>query len=269
MNTSTLAFSYESDIENIRITQCIKSIRLNSDGFTVSIHHEETRKVHLIHQYNLSSTLSDEEKINQIVKTDKELNINCRKKIFYYHTLINTQIPEDYYTKENKDNILPLLTSKSETSTLFPERIDTYKFYNLSVWDKTLFADIKESFPGFTIKTCISNLFNLLHLFDKSEKKVILFIENRRFTILAAEKNSFLGTNSFSFTNETDFIYYIIYFIRKIFIRTENIHISIGGNIEEQSVLFQSVKKYFKQTSIFHHTHLSEIDNGHYFCDLF
>lgn len=269
MDTCTLAFNYESDIEAIRITQCIKSIRLNSDGFTVSIHHEETRKIHLIHQYSLATSLSDKEKINQIVKIDNELNINCRKKIFYYHTQINTQIPEDYYTKENKDNILPLLTPKSETSTLLSEWIDAYKFHNLSVWDKTLLENIEESFPEFTIKTCISNLFNLLHTFDKSEKKVILFIDNRRFTILAAEKNSFLGTNSFSFTNEADFVYYIVYFIRKIFIRTDNIHISVGGNIEEQSVLFQSIKKYFKQLSILHYTHLNEIDNGHYFCDLF
>ncbi len=269
MNTMTPAFAYKSNKENIDLVKYTKSIRFTSNGFTISIHNDEINDLYLVNYYELPSSLSEKEKVNAICDLNKNVGINCNKNLFYFYSRINTQIPKDFYEKESDEAILSLLTPESNTSSLLSEWIDKYEFYNLSVWNTSLLSMIRELFPDFTVKTCITSLFNVLYASNESEKKVVLFVENMHFTILAADKTHFLGANGFNFFNEADFLYFTVNFIRKIFVQSDDVHILMGGNIEERSPIFLSIKKYFKQTTVFQNTHSFEIENNHYFCDLF
>ena len=269
MNTITPSYSFINSKDNFELSNYTKSIRLTLNGFTFSVYNDESHDLYLLNHYDLPSSINNKDIIHLIADVNNSLGISCKKNLFYYYTHTNTQIPTDYFEKESENDILTLLTPESNSSTILSERIDLYEFYNLSVWDKTFLSAIRETFPDFTIKSILSNLFKLLHVSNESEKKVLLFIENMHFTILAAEKKQFLGANGFSFTNESDFIYYAVNFIRKLFVQTNDIQIVFGGNIEERSPIFQSVRKYFKQTSILQNTHSYAIENNHYFCDLF
>lgn len=269
METINPTFSYTNHIENIDLNKCTKSIRLSSNNFCICVHQTDDNKLYLINQYDIPLTLSEKELMGYIAETNKQLQIDCKKNFFYFYTKINTQIPNEYYTKEGNEHILSLLTSNAENYTPVNEHIDLYDFQNLSAWETSTYNDIKNNFPDFKLKTTISNLFLILHHYNQSEKKALIFVDKKHFTILAADKNYFLGANGFHFVNEADFTYFTVNFIRKIFAQTNDIQIIICGNIEENSPVFQSLKKYFNQSHILQHTHSNEIENYHYFCDMF
>lgn len=269
METIKTAFSYNNLIENIDFNKCTKSIRLLSDTFCICIHEHGGKEPYLINQYTIPSDLREKQFIAYISEANTQLSMVCKINIFYVYTKINTQIPTDYYLKEGDKAILSLLTSKGEDHMPISENIDFYNFTNFSACNKSLYDNIQEHFPDFKLKTSISSLFSILYNYNESEKKVLIFVEKMHFTILAAEKNIFFGANGFSFVNEADFTYYTVNFIRKIFIKTNDIQIIICGNIEEKSPIFQSLKKYFYQTCILQSKNETKIDHYHYYCDIF
>ncbi len=269
MELIALTFSYKSNKDNLNIAGYTKSIRLLSNELTIAIHNAETNDLYLLNQYKISLPYNHRELIASIAEINENLQIECKKNVFYLYTHTNTQIPKDFYSKKNEDTLIPLLTSDADSFSAITEWIDSYNFYNFSICESVLKQAIIEYLPKFSLKTTISNLFRLINNYSQTEKKVVIFVENMHFTILAAEKNSFLAANGFTFTNESDFIYYIANFIRKIFVQTEEIQIIILGHIEEDAPIFQIVKKYFKQTIICKNTHLHLIENYHYFSDLF
>jgi hypothetical protein len=269
METIKIAFNYRNSIENIDFDKCTKSIRVLSDTFCICIHETDSNETYLINQYQIPNNITENEYIAYVSEANNQLSIECKTNIFYVYTKINTQIPSDYYAKEGDKAILTLLTSKGHDYIPLSETIDFYNFTNLSACNASLFSKIQEHFADFKVKTTISSLFSMLINYNESEKKVLIFVEKMHFTILAAEKNYFLGANGFGFVNEADFTYYTMNFIRKIFIKTNDIQIIICGNIEERSPIFQSLKKYFNQTCILQAKNETKINHYHYYCDIF
>ncbi len=269
MELISLVFTYKSDKENVNMANYTKSIRLLSNEVTIAIRHAETKDLYLLNQYKLPSSYNNRDLIAQIAEINENLQLECKKNIFYLYNKINTQIPKDFYDKKNEDALIATLTPDSQLFSSITEWIDIYDFYNFSICEDALKKAIDEYFPKFLLKTTISNLFQLINNYNQTEKKILVFVENKHFTILAVERNNFLAANGFSFANELDFTYYIVNFIRKIFVQTEEVQIMMIGHIEEESPVFRMVKKYFKDTLIDKNTGLALVENSHYFCDLF
>lgn len=269
MDTLTPTFHYINNIDNSDISSFTKSIRLTSNNFSIIIHHEETKVIHLINTYTFPITLLDEKDIVSLINdANNHIDIKCKKNTFYIYSKTNTQIPQSFYSEEDINLITPLIINEAHLYKAHTDFIDLYNLYNISAIKNSLFEHIKSFFPDFEIKSHISNLFSLISKTNTEKNTILIFVENMHFTALAMQNQQYIGANGFQFSNETDFTYYIVDFIRKIFKTGKNISALMCGNIEEQSPIFQLTKKYIHKLSIIKESNFSQLDNYHYFCDI-
>lgn len=262
-----LVFSYTNDKADVNAINNTKSIRMSSEGFCIAITSSENRLEKLFH-YSYASGLSWKEKLEVIVYFDKEES-KCIRNIFRIYTEYNTQIPQEFYSPDDEPKIAALLTGNPKDYIPISEKIDSWKLYTISLWEKELGVGIKEKFPDFQLSTTMASLMDCLS--NQEQEAAFVFIENKNFTIVVGNKKNLLGANTFSFTSETDFLYYCLAFLRKIFPKTSDIPLVLCGNIVEQSPLFTAAKKYFSSVKLIAPTESNDlpIDNYSYYCDLF
>ena len=264
---ANLVFSYANDNADIPTIGKTKLIRMSSEGFYIAITSSQNCLDKLSH-YSYSSGLSWKEKLEIIADFDKEES-KCSQNIFRIYTEYNTQIPEEFYFRDDETKIAALLRDNAKDYISISEKIESWKLYNISLWDKKLEVDIKETFPDFQLSTTIASLMRAVLVQQK--QTAFVFIENNNFTIVAGSTENLLGANTFSFTSEADFLYYNLAFLRKIFPKTNNIPLILCGNIIEQSPLFTAMKKYFSSVKLITPNNKTNfpIENYSYYCDLF
>lgn len=266
-NDVTLTFSYVNENANLDISAVRKVIRMSPKGFCIAIISGEKKAERLFQYLFDKNDLSFNDKLKAILVADKELNINCKEHSFRLYTLLNVQIPDEFYEQENDTAILSLITEDVENYVSVVEKIEGWNLYNLSAWEKNLHAGVKKKFPDYKLNTVLSSLLPIMAR-QKDEKNILIFVGDNNFTVLATDRHKLLGINTFPFTDEHDFLYYFYAFLRKMYVNTDTISIKLGGNIAPQSSLYTILNKYFstvEMVSVFP----NEIENYSYFCDLF
>ena len=267
-NDAELVFSYIRDNTDVSAPDNTKSIRMSTDGFCISVVSSQSQLEEFVH-YTFAPNLSFKKKIESIVAVEKKQKVNYEHAVFKFYTHLNTQIPEEFYDREEEHKIIPLLTDKTEHYVSLAEKVESWNLYTISLWEAELVEEVQKAFPDFQLSTVMASLMKFV---SKQEKEtVVVFVENNNFTIIAANKKGLLGANTFSFTNETDFLYYCLAFLRKIFPKVDSLSLTLCGNIMEGSPLYRAVGKYFSSV-----TFVSQEDKDNFplenysrYCDLF
>jgi hypothetical protein len=266
-NNIILTFSYVRESTNLSATYMQKVIRMSSKGFCVAVI-SNGKKVERLFQYTFNGNdFSFNDKLKAISTADKELNINCTTRSFRLYTQFNVQIPNEFYEQENNTATLSLIVENPQNYVSVAEKIDSWNLYNVSAWEKDLYACVKKEFPDYELNTVLSSLLPIIER-QKEEKKVLIFVGDNNFTVLAADGHKLLGINTFPFANENDFLYYSYSFLRKMYVNPNAVSIKLGGNIAPQSSLYTILNKYFSAVEMLSFSS-DAIENYSYFCDLF
>jgi hypothetical protein len=268
-NNTNLLFSYSSDNLDLTIVDNKKIIRLLSEEFCIAVLSPLNTLEHVAH-YSFSAGLSYKDKLKAIVSVDQQLNIACKEKIFRFYTLLNTQIPQQFYSPSENKTILSLLTQNTTEYSALAEEIKEWNIYTISAWDKELIKELKKYFPDYQLSSSLAFLLQQLAK-QKQEDRILVFIENNNFTIIATNAKGLLGANVFSFATESDFLYYCLAFSQKMFPHISAIPFLLCGNIVEHSPLYKALHTYFSSLKILscQASLQSKIENYSCFCDMF
>jgi hypothetical protein len=249
-NNAILTFSYQNEDADLSVPDGMrKIIRMSPKGFFIAVISGE-KKAKRLFQYSFNDNdLSFNDKLRMILSADKELNIDCATNLFRLYTQFNVQIPNEFYEQENNKTVLSLIVENPQNYVPVAEKIDNWNFYNLSAWKKDLHSGIKKKFPNYELNTVLSSLLPIIER-QKEEEKVLIFVGDNNFTILAANKQKLLGINTFSFSDENDFLYYAYAFLRKMYINPSSVSMKLSGNIATQSSLYTILNKYFSDINV-------------------
>ena len=260
--------SYINANADVNAEEKIKTIRMSSDGFCVAVVSSEKKLDELV-QYEFAPNLSMKEKIQAIVEVEKNQKYSCKEKIFRLYTHLNTQIPEEFYTTKDEQSVISLLTDKPEQYLCLAEKIEAWKLYTVSLWEKEFTEEIQKVFPDFQLSSTMASLMNFTAF--QQQETALIFVENNNFTVIAAREKGLLGTNTFSFSTEADFLYYCLAFLRKMFVQSNSQSILLCGNIVEGSSLYNAIGKYFSSVKLVspENTEDFPIENYARYCDLF
>ena len=210
--------------------------------------------------------LSVEEKITAIENACESFHLECEKAVFQLYTDINTQIPEEFYVENLNNTIADLLVTHSKKYVPVGEKIANEPLYNLSLWDAVLLKKVKEKFPHYELKTTIGSLLAKVAR-RKLQEEAVVFVEDNNFTIIARNAKGLLGCNCFAFESEADFLYYCLYFLRKLYPNADTVPLTLCGNIAEESPLIASLRKYLVKVEMIGSENDS-ILNEHYYYDI-
>ena len=95
----------------------------------------------------------------------------------------------------------------------------------------------------------------LLHYFQQESKqslnikKCYLYFRENTFDCFILNQNKLLFYNNFTFQNNEDVLYFLLFTFEQYKLKQENNPILISGDLSSSSSLFQLLQKYFKQLS--------------------
>jgi hypothetical protein len=264
---ANLSFSYVKDAPHSDTPNKRKVIRMSAEGFYMAIV-SDVNELEQLFQYAFLSDLSFRDKIAVIADIDKEKNIPCANNLFRLYTKYNVQIPEAFYDESKNEAILSVTLNQHEQYVPFGEKVDKWQLYNVSAWEKELYAEVKNQLSNYSLSTVATSLLNIIAK-QQQKTNALVFVEHNHFTVIAVDKQKLTGINTFPFYTEKDFLYYCYAFLRKRITDLNSISLKLCGNITKDSSLYNAISKYCQDVDMLS-TEGNAINNDYsYYCDLF
>ena len=216
--------------------------------FSYAVFDNQRNKFVLIRNKSLRNTKSDYlSELKSIFNTDELLKVNYQNTKAILGSENSIFVPKALFNKDKITEILNFNTPLKKTETvLFDElKNDTYNIYS---FDKNILTEITSNFVN--IKTYNQGTVLLSKLMQKkaiAKKRLIVDANTNFFEVIYIENNQLIFRNIFKFTNETDFVFYLISVIDKFKIDNENDELSISGVLTTDSKEIELLRKYVKK----------------------
>ncbi|MBQ5532341.1 MAG: DUF3822 family protein [Bacteroidales bacterium] len=261
-----ITFRYKNDEKPDNLSAHVKSIRFWDKGFCIAIFDPANRHVALIEEHLFEEDYPLNGKMHLLSETEGQWQTGGGIRLICFNRP-HAQIPKELFNEADKNLYLQLLTDTPYKFTPMEELVEAFGLYNLSGWDKNLYHEILSLHPDVRLQ---SGIYLLLQLLARQEgiRKMVAFVEDGHLDIAAADGKKMLGTNSFAFNNPNDFLYYFAGFAHNTFGSAQDVSMYIGGEVEENSMIYTFTKKFFPSLRL--------LDSGvpfiqqeqHRYCDL-
>lgn len=230
-------------------TEYILSIQFSLDGFSFCII-DDIRKKHLIFKnsrFQLSNYSFLKKEITAIIKAEKILRKKYKKVIIRFNSPKFTLIPEAInnscdkaifemnFDADNNEVIQTTSSEKYASKVVFslPGEISGY---------------LKSVFPNAEVSHHITILADILQEYEnKGQPTAMISVSKRFFTLLVGKNNKLLFVNSFKYTNNMDFIYYLLNVFKSIGIEINSTQCFLCGEIKKDSYLVDFMRKHFNK----------------------
>jgi len=238
---------------DINLTQSYHiSIQADLDGFSFCILNiEEHKYLGLRHiqrkQPDLELNLA--EQIKKFIKDDELLKQIYKSAGFLYSSSKSTLVPYPLFSKDNLNSYFSFNHSLNPDDIILYNKLKNTDAYNIFTIPKELLSVISDNFPNIRfyhpatpfIESILSK-----NIFSGKGKKVFVNIKKSFFDIAVVQSNNLELYNSFYYKNDRDFIFFIMYIYDKLKLNPKETGITLSGNIDNRSDLYQILKKFIK-----------------------
>ena len=241
---------------DINLTQSYHiSIQADLDGFSFCILDVENHKyLGLRHiqrkQERTGSNIT--EQISTFIRNDELLNQNYKSAGFLYSSSKSTLVPYPLFSKDNLKSYFSFNHSLNPDDIILYNKLKNTDAYNIFTIPEELLSVISESFPNIRfyhqatpfIESILSR-----SIFSGKENKAFVNVKKNSFEIAVIQSNNLELYNSFFYKNDRDFIFFIMYIYDKLKLSPEQTPITLSGNIDTRSDLYQILKKFIKSVT--------------------
>ncbi len=212
------------------------------------------------------TTFSEELIPFQVLKKLKEVleNNEIDKMSFSDVTIIHRNalfslVPKALFDKKEIANYLKFNTKILANDLIACDEILNFDIINVYVPFVNINNYIYELFGEFVFQHNGTVLIqSLLNNFDGGKEPVCyVHVLEQQLDITVIVNKKLLFYNSFNFSTNDDFIYYILFVIEQLKLDAETLKLKLFGNIEEDDQLFNVCFKYVRNVSVFVPTNLS------------
>jgi hypothetical protein len=232
------------------------SIQVSLDGFSFCtydpIRNRFIRfKEHLFEKpdTNWNSTLN-------LIKTEDSLKLSYKKVIVLYHTSQYTIIPSSLYKSEKAEALLAFTHHETlDGKSLQTNKIRMADVMNLFAVPTSVIDEISNTLSGTSIHTLhhLTPFLDTEPKMDASDEKgsvIRLHIGINQFDIVVFENKELKLCNHFSFSNDNELLYYLLFIYDQAKIQPDKTQVLVSGAINRSSSRYELLKSYCKNISI-------------------
>lgn len=230
------------------------SIRLSTDGFSFySYPSAKDEAVSVVeHPVDESETLTVNFK--QWIESEAVLSRPYTQVNLLLADSRYTLVPEELYEDTLLDRLFYLNHPKNGNEQLLTNHLEQDKIFVLFSVEKTLCDYIRNVFPEARIYAHISALctgFSKLSRFGNN-RKLYLNFRPSAVDLCCYEYGKLLLANTFSYSQNSDIIYYVLYTWKKLNLDQQKDGLYLTGVMTENKPLLEELKKYIRNISILH-----------------
>lgn len=227
--------------------------------------------------------------VEEIIKTDENMRIedfleqtiqnypqllgDFDEVVILHNNIFSTLVPTPFFDEKELGNYIQYNTTIFETDFFaFDEILEQQMnlVYIPYVNINNLFIDYYKTFNyihshSSLIKTILEKTkYNF-------EKKMIVHVSKQHFEIIVVQNQKLLLFNSFEYKSTSDFLYYILFVVEHLELRTEIFSLEFLGEISEFDYIYMKISQYIKNVAMFdveylrEKNHLSTIQNRKHF----
>ena len=233
----------------------------------------------LVYEYELFQL---DEKLTPSILSEYILNKDYNSKFFQSVSFIHNSkefvlIPAEFHKPELNKNIIETLYGDLLDFELFQDEIDRLNIINLFGVDEPIFQEINHLFP-LAINTHINSIY-LKSIF--SQRKILqsqtikLYFYPLYFNVAIIKDGQLQIVQSFYYETTDDAIFFLLTLIDQFNLDVDIVDIQVGGIIEEDSALYNELKRQFQYIDLDMNTATKIVSHEppaqplHYFTPLF
>lgn len=227
--------------QSAKLRACIE---ISATDMVTALFSAQNELLYLQH-YTFKSTEKPEEVFQHLVHTEAFFSQSYLNVYISILNPIYTIVPTALYHTENKEQWLKFNHALTDDLTVLSD--DVYSSDSKCVYaiDKKLKALIDQTFPNNHIKhktTCISE--SLADIASKKYKSCLVHVGSDNFDIALYDKKM-MFFNTFEYQSTEDFLYFILASLEQNNFPINDTEITLAGEIETQSALYNTLKDYF------------------------
>jgi hypothetical protein len=203
--------------------------------------------------YPIDNTLNDTLE-QQLVNAVKHFQFSKKQ---YEHVSVNyfthqfTLCPNAFYSSDNSRSMLEFNTGPTLNKLILNDDInpDIKLIYSI---DESLKSSLGQIFPHHTLKHTLTVLSKLTLVSEElAREQAILAIHSTYIEVVLKHNQKLLLANQYPAKTQEDILYYVLFILEQYQLNPLTTNITITGNVDSNSELIRSLKKYIK------HIHLA------------
>jgi len=234
--------------------QSILLLEVSSNFLGCVWYNQPKQKLLGIRHYNFEDTVDKSSKylMEELLKDDLMLNSHVSRVVMVYHYPESTLVPETYFQSELNRPVLDLMFGDAEKGLVMSEKIDILPVYNVY----RIPPDIHKLFQQKFTSSSYWHYYTLQLSFFQIEKdspadlvRIRVMFYADKFIIGAFRDGELLILQSFIYQTPEDVSYYLLTVLNAHDVKQENVVLKISGLIDEDSILYTELNKYFQYLS--------------------
>lgn len=239
-----------TNIKNITTNQEL-SIQVSLSGLSFCILQRDSNTIVQIKHVTFDKKLNPFEVLDQIkhlFNTEKNLQ-NTFKKVQVIHiNELSTLVPKPLFNKDNLADYLKFNSKILKSDYITYDAIDLNDSVNVYVPYVNINNFIYDLFGSFTFRHFSTILVETILSVEKHVEapRVYVNISAGHFEIIITENGNLLIYNTFEYTTQEDFIYYLLFTTEQLQLNPETLQLVFIGDICKEDELYSIAYKYIR-----------------------
>lgn len=237
-------------LDNIQL-----SIQISLDGFSFCTLNKATNFVDILAYTPFlepsANPIKHLENVKTVFNNEPLLQHNFKDVNISHYNNLSTIVPKALFNEHNLKDYLKYNLKVYENDFIVFDKIATHDMVNVYVPFVNINNFLIDKFGEFDYKHCKTIfLQHILNIYKLSEKPhFFAHVHGNQLDLIVIANNQLQLSNSFTFQNKTDFIYYLLFCAEQLKFSPEYLELVLLGEIIENDSLYNIAYRYIKNVS--------------------
>ncbi|MGZ0017392.1 DUF3822 family protein [Yeosuana sp. AK3] len=227
------------------------SIQVSLSGLSFCILQRDSNTISILKRFEFEKKLNPFDaldKVKHVFNTEDALKNNFKSVYVTHVNELSTLVPKALFDEDNLADYLKFNSKILKTDFITFDEIALNDSVNVYVPYANINNFIYDTFGSFTYKHFSTVLIENILVLEKNSdsQKVYVHVASNHFEIVVLNKGDLILYNSFEYTNEEDFMYYLLFTIEQLQLNPETIKVLFLGQIKKEDPLYKIAYQYIR-----------------------
>lgn len=234
---------------NLISTRKRLSIQVNLSGLSFCVYNPDLQAIEHFYQLVLDFNISNfTELIENFITKNDELHQEFEQVKVIHNNDFFSLVPNELFSSNSPKEYLRFSVPDFQANPVSYDEIPSVQAINVYVPNTELNTCLRGIYREIQYEHFASLLLKTIHLFEYfSERKVsYLHFEKNRFYMAVYQQQDLIFFNCFSFQSPTDVLYYLLFSLEQLGVKSNEIDLFLLGEISYEQDVFQLIYSYIE-----------------------
>jgi len=215
--------------------------------FSYVLYNKQQQRFVGLRQYNLDFIPGKPvmEALQEILAGDELLQHSYREAFVVYHYTDSNLLPEKFFHIELNKPVTELVFGNAHKGLLLSEKIPGWNVYNIYRIPREAHAVMQQKFAAGKYWHYYTIMLSGIDRQASGEGVIKIIVSSDRFVAAVFKDNALQLLQTYSYDTPDDVSYHLLAICHQCGLNNEQVLLKISGLLDEQSILYQELFKYF------------------------